>query len=305
MYNGRIHVADRLSMTIRKLWIIISLGIAILAVLVLSSSLAGLEMPLGEPFSLGTGTSVRPPPAAFGAEPSPLAMFIVRAMLLFILALLPFSVLYLLFTPDGRRKLLQNLVIFGVLLGLIYMLRRQFRTEGETDVLSQLSMAPADEIGEMAKPAEFSGAVPDWLVFVASFALAALIATLVIVLVWALVRRRRQAKPGIALEQLAQQAEEAADAIEAGGDLRDTVIRCYLEMNRVVREARGILRQQAMTPREFEEQLERAGLPREQVRDLTRLFEDVRYGSKALGEWEGRRAIACLSTIADACRSLT
>lgn len=291
-------------MTIRKLWVIVSLGIAVVAILALSSSLARLEMPLGEPFALGTGTSFRPPPSAVGSEVSPIVMFVVRAMLLVVLALLPFSVIYLLFTPEGRRKLLQNLVIFGMLLGLIYLLRRQFQTEGETDFLSQLNLAPTGEVGELPKPAEFSGAAPDWLVIVASFALAALIAVLAVALVWALVRRRRQAKPGIALEQLAQQAEEAADAIGAGGDLRDTVIRCYVEMNRVVRESRGILRQQAMTPREFEDQLERAGLPREQVRDLTRLFEDVRYGSKALGEWEGRRAIACLSTIADACRSL-
>ena len=72
-----------------------------------------------------------------------------------------------------------------------------------------------------------------------------------------------------------------------------------------MRTARGIRRQEAVTPSEFEKQLEDAGLPREPVADLTRLFEEVRYGSKILGEWEGRRAIACLTAIADACRNLS
>ena len=292
-------------MTKRKLWILLLLGVAVIAILALSSSLARLEFSPGEPFALGSGIAYQPPPGAVAFEMSPTMRQILRVVLLLCLALVPFSNIYLIISPDARRKVLPNLIIFGILLLLIYLIRQQAHPTDQTSVLSGMNLAPPAEMADGPKPAEFSGAVPDWLAVVASFALATVVALLSVGLLWAFLRRRRQrAEPPIALEELAQQAEEAAVAIQAGGDLRDTVIRCYREMSRVVRDSRGILRQQAMTPREFEDQLERAGLPRDPVRDLTRLFEEVRYGSKALGDWEGRRAIACLTTIADACRGL-
>jgi hypothetical protein len=153
-------------------------------------------------------------------------------------------------------------------------------------------------------PAEFSGTAPQWLVILVSFILAVVVAALVVGIIWAVLRRRRPAEANAILQELAQQAEEARETIAAGGDLRDTVIRCYAEMNRVVREARGLQRERAMTPHEFEERLAHAGLPAAQVHDLTQLFEVVRYGAKELGPWEGRRAVACLTAIADACRAL-
>ena len=48
--------------------------------------------------------------------------------------------------------------------------------------------------------------------------------------------------------------------------MRNTVMRCYFEMVRVLDEQRGIRRQMDMTPREFEKRLEDTGLPGEHVR---------------------------------------
>ncbi len=45
-----------------------------------------------------------------------------------------------------------------------------------------------------------------------------------------------------------------------------------------------------MTPHEFEQQLQRAGLPAEPVHDLTHLFEEARYGGA--GDGPGRRGTA-------------
>ncbi len=59
-----------------------------------------------------------------------------------------------------------------------------------------------------------------------------------------------------------------------------------------------------MTAREFEAELARAGLPGDSVRELTGIFEAVRYGAKDLGPAEERRAVACLDAIAGACRVL-
>lgn len=291
-------------MTQRKLWILGLLGIVIVALLVLSASLAQLDFSPGEPFAFGTGLAPRAMPDGMTGELSPFLKTVLRVALTLLLALIPFSIIYLLFTPDGRRKLLQNLIILGIFVGLISLLRQQTGGEKRTDLLANFNMAPTEEAVAPRPPVEFSGAAPDWLVIAASIALAVILLAVIGGVVWAILRRRRPTQPSLAFDQFAQQAQNAADTIEAGGDLWDTIIRCYAEMNRLVREARGIQRQQAVTPREFEEQLALAGLPAEQVRDLTRLFEDVRYGAKTLGPWEGRRAVASLTAVADACRNL-
>ena len=57
-----------------------------------------------------------------------------------------------------------------------------------------------------------------------------------------------------------------------------------------------------MTTREFEDSLTRAGVPAESVRELTRLFEAVRYGWSSPGPEEGERAIRCLEAIVGSCR---
>lgn len=292
-------------MTRHQLWILISLGIAIVALLVLAASLSEVEFSPGEPFAFGVGMPVRPPPAGMAPDLPPALQLLLRVLLLLTLALIPFSIFYLIISPEARRRVLQNLIVFGIMLGLIYLLRRQIKPGGqESDFLANFGMRDLAEAGAARPPAEFSGAAPQWLVILVSFILAAVIVALAVGLIWAFLHRRRPAEPDLILQQLAQQADEARQAIEAGGDLRDTVIRCYVEMNRVVREARGLQRERATTPHEFEERLAHAGLPEGQVHDLTQLFEEVRYGAKELGPWEGRRAIACLAAIADACRIL-
>jgi hypothetical protein len=67
---------------------------------------------------------------------------------------------------------------------------------------------------------------------------------------------------------------------------------------------RGVRRSSDMTAQEFEQLLIDAGLPKEPLRRLTRLFEDVRYGTEVPSEKEERTAVRCLTAIAEACRSI-
>jgi len=292
-------------MTRRQIWTLILLGIAVVAILALAASLSQVEFSPGEPFAFGSGMPVRPPPGGMSPELPPAVQLLLRAVLLLTLALIPFSIFYLIISPSARKRFLQNLIVFGVFLGFIYLLRSQMKPGERTDDLfANFGRMPEGEVGAGRPPVEFSGAAPQWLVLLVSFILAALVVAIVTVLILALLRSRRRNAPELPLIELAQQAEEARVTIEAGGDLRDTVIRCYMEMNRVVRDARGLQRERAMTPHEFEDRLAGAGLPDEQVRDLTHLFEEVRYGAKELGPWEARRAVACLTAIADSCRAL-
>jgi hypothetical protein len=136
---------------------------------------------------------------------------------------------------------------------------------------------------------------PWWLVLLVSLGLSALILGGSLLL-WR--RYRRRSSP---LELVAKEARKTIDELRGGADLKEGVIRCYFEMNRVLKEQRGLKRQQAMTTREFENHLNEIGLPELHIRRLTRLFEKVRYGAKDLTRVEDREAIACLSAIVQAC----
>jgi hypothetical protein len=72
-------------------------------------------------------------------------------------------------------------------------------------------------------------------------------------------------------------------------------------MSNVVNSKRGLQREHAMTPAEFASRLERAGLPREPVDRLTRLFESTRYGSHKSGTPEITEAVTCLTSILKYC----
>ena len=113
--------------------------------------------------------------------------------------------------------------------------------------------------------------------------------------------RRFFRKPPSTTDQLRTDAEEAISGIQAGEDLRHVIIRCYADMSQIVNEQRGIQRQEAMTPREFERQLQGFGLPQAAVQRLTRLFEEVRYGNTELGKDAEQEAIHCLTSIIEAC----
>jgi hypothetical protein len=100
---------------------------------------------------------------------------------------------------------------------------------------------------------------------------------------------------------VAREAKKALDTINAGGDLKEGVVRYYCEMVRVVSKEKGLKRQHAMTTREFEKYLESMGLPVTHIRRLTRLFEKVRYGTRNLSKDEDNEAVSCLWAIVQAC----
>jgi hypothetical protein len=72
-------------------------------------------------------------------------------------------------------------------------------------------------------------------------------------------------------------------------------------MSRVVGERQGLRREYAMTPAEFAVRLENAGLPREPVRRLTRLFESARYGARTSTQDDIDEAVDCLTSILKYC----
>jgi hypothetical protein len=282
-------------MSRQRLWTLLGLGCAIVALLLLASSLSKLTFRPGQFYDLsgriplidGSGVA-RPFDLASLAFWRRIASFVSLVLLLCV-------ALGLIFSRKLRRELLRRLVGMSVAVLLLYLL------------LSALGRDPGREA---RSPAESTGAAPapvagdplpsfaanptPWLIIAVSVLLVALL----LAAIWFFWRRlRAQASP---LARLADEAQLALADLQSGGELKDTVLRCYREMSQILGEQRGVARPRDMTPREFEQQLAAAGLRDEHIRQLTRLFERVRYGARQVGEREEREAVACLSAIARA-----
>jgi hypothetical protein len=144
----------------------------------------------------------------------------------------------------------------------------------------------AEELPPLVEP-------PSWLNYLVSLAVVLAVGAVA----WTLWNRGR--KPD--LRELADIAMAASDDIEAGLDIEDVIMRCYVQMMSVVKKRRGLNRKEAMTPTEFAYWLEGAGLPGGPLHKLTRLFERVRYGAYLSSKEEAREASDCLREIAVFC----
>lgn len=90
-------------------------------------------------------------------------------------------------------------------------------------------------------------------------------------------------------------AGRAADRLEAETDTTNEVYRTWREMTELLH----VDDPRTSTPGEFAAGAVDAGLGREDVAELTRLFEDVRYGETQPSEEDERRAVAVFRRIED------
>jgi hypothetical protein len=104
-------------------------------------------------------------------------------------------------------------------------------------------------------------------------------------------------------DELLQEAEQAVNALKAGADLRNVILRCYFQMTRSLQEEQGIERDYTMTVQEFERWLGNLGFPSIPLRQLTSLFEKVRYGKQQTNHTDEQIAIDSLNEIIQFCRS--
>jgi len=112
-----------------------------------------------------------------------------------------------------------------------------------------------------------------------------------------LVERHKTQQAEIVAEQqaFAEQAAEAAVRIRQGRPLQGEVIRCYREMDQLLSKRRRI-KPTYLTPREFADSLRELGIQSKHVRQLTELFELVRYGNRD-DESMAQQALACLDRL--------
>ncbi len=110
-------------------------------------------------------------------------------------------------------------------------------------------------------------------------------------------RRRSGSAEETSLQETARAAVREA---EAGGDVLQTVVRCYRDMLELYRQSRYAGRYNALTPRELTKRLVEAGVPREAAEGLTELFERARYGTITLTPEEETAALDHMRVISGA-----
>jgi hypothetical protein len=222
------------------------------------------------------------------------------------LAIYVIAFLSIFWTRENKKRVLLLVALLVLLLVLIFSV-----PPGQPVAVPTLEGTPlttAVMVEETPLPSsvlEVTSSEPppilDWLVTAAAIVLALVAAALLGLIIWGLSMRR---KPNNLSEQISQHAQDALDALEAGGDFRDVVIRCYAQMSRVLLQERGLERQASMTPHEFEQTLKRMGFPETPVQTLTHLFEETRYGSEPPDQEGVGMAIDSLTAIVDHVKTL-
>jgi hypothetical protein len=292
---------------------VVLLGIGVVALLLLAMGISQIELVPGVPFEqiwqflmqqLAGALGPRGGMAPVGGD-AELLIAIIRTLFLVALVAFPFAVVMIIVDPDLRKRMLRTILVMILIMALVsaWFSNLAEVAEEELDIFSGLG-GQGDELGA-ADPftdEEFSiDRVPPWIPLVLSLGAGLLIAAVVVTVVRQI--RRTRAERDSTLTELARQAEIAIGELEQGGDLQNTILRCYAEMTRIVREQRGLRRGSTVTAREFTEHLIRANMPPSAVNRLTQLFEGARYGLNKPGPQDEADAIASLQMIIDTCRT--
>ncbi len=268
--------------------------VALLAAVLLSSSLPNLTLQGASPFpGAGGQTAYEPAPSADRAVASATSWSVLSGVLAGALVVLTLYLLVRLLTFTSIKRLVGVVIASAVILVLILSLPR-VPTGGPLPL-------PPESIGADRSSTDYPtsplGSPPPQLVLIVGIVVAIGLGVLA-----AATLGRRSSRPS-ASAALLQQAEAAVQDLEAGLDSTEVVVRCYLQMTSVLRRERGVERDRSLTVREFETALETLALPRPSLRRLRALFEAVRYGNRTLDAEEEQAAMESLNQIVSALRA--
>jgi hypothetical protein len=266
---------------------------AAVALVLLASSLSNLELQAGAPFP---GSDSANPANQSAASTIPVDVYwspILQGIVSLLVVSATIYVLARLIPLVDIKRILRWLLVIAILLVAAYMIPH-------TPASPAAALPGESSEGELpafAYPVSPLGTPPLGLIWLVSISLllgGGLIA----------VRFLRGGRhPARIEDQLSQEAELAIHALAAGANLRNVILRCYLQMTRALQEEHGIERSENMTVQEFEDLLAIKGFPSGPVKHLSRLFESVRYGGQQTTEGDEAAALESLHAIVQFCRS--
>ncbi len=266
----------------------------LIAVVLLSASLSNLQLHPGLP--IPGGRNAGPNFSGFTKDTPTYSpeLSLVRGLLaLLFLGLMIYLPIRLLALINFKRAL-QWLIVISVLLILINVLA-QIKPTSTSRFSGEAPQATIPPTGNISVTA--LGEPPQTFIWIVLGILA--IGTGIL-----LFRIFKTSKtPALHTDQLSQEAEVAMHAIRLGEDLREVIIRCYLQMTHVIQTERKVERNIDMTVREFENWLNLKGFPPKPVNQLTRLFERARYDQRALTQEDENTALESLQAIVLFCQN--
>ena len=258
----------------------------VIGLILLAAGFPGMELKPGRTIPVSDVGESQSSPSGIPAAPE------FRQLIKFPLAIFFVVIVLLIFFYFLRRIHLKHLLLlFGGLVILIYMLY----------LINQIKLpstsAPiviTQDVGMQSVTPVAASAIVNPPENLFTFVIIGLCLLAFATFVWLFFRTTRQANNG---NPLADEAGQAVKAFHNGECLGSVIIRCYLQMEKTLIEEEGIQRGQSLTPREFERLLIAKGLSISQIHELTRLFEQVRYGKKTLDPEDEQTAINCLTGI--------
>ncbi|GMR10753.1 MAG: hypothetical protein BMS9Abin28_1576 [Anaerolineae bacterium] len=266
------------------------IAVSLLAVTVLASGLSSVEVQTSRQLTLEAVRQIADLADLPLSGPVLSALsFLAGFFRLLILVLLPFSIYYLVTSPNLRKRVLVQVLY---LLGFAYMLLALSKTLGQvpnTVTAEQPSVGPATP----ANPGIISSIVeaPGWLFVIASAAITILLAALAIQVYRRFLRAEEPA------HSAAAEARWALGALDRGVNLENVIFQAYHRLCATSSDRLGLPRQRDMTPMEYERVLAKSGVPVPPLARLTRLFEKARYGSAVLSTEDEKEAVAALRQI--------
>lgn len=283
-----------------KFWIIVLSVVALGALMGLAIGMRSMSFREAQVFGRNEPVTARANPVDLIR--SVLAVPFQTQLVFWILVAALFLFIALLLSREARRRLLRLLLRTLVTYWALYLLFTRY-----PEVLSRLSQAfaPAGRVPVMASegvepPAFTPPSQTSWMTYLVSFGIVMLAAFLAwkAYAVWKELHAAASEGP---VHQLTRIVRTSLHDLSSGRDSTDVILNCYFRMSDVVAEKKNLSRGASMTPHEFATRLERAGLPGDPVKQLTRLFEAVRYGARRSNPGMVNEAVACLTAILQYC----
>lgn len=288
--------------TRRKILLTSFLGLTLLVILILAGGLQDLEFRPGKSLnliawlfaSLGEENQEEPldvfdvtPRTGFLPEIGDVMM---KSLIAVFWLLLITSIIGFFTSPRFRRQVIRMLAMIIPFMILLPQIAKNMEepppVEG-ADVAVDIQMGQ----GTFPEAPPFVQDPPEWIFWIVNgFLLLVILGA--IILLWRRFRPKSDAQAVIVKE-----VKRALSNLETGLGLKDVVLACYAQMCHGLQESQQITRHRAMTPREFEDHLSKAGIASTHIEQLTRLFEGVRYGDIPTDKVAEDKAKQCLHEI--------
>lgn len=250
----------------------------------------------------GPGLGNEQPPEE-SAPPEPVDItwipYLNEIVTVLVLALIAITVIYLII---NYREYLPVLLGFAVIIGIMAFILLHGRPEFDHEESDEDGEFFNDSLGGDGGGAPPEGQI-DWLPVTAILGILGLILLAAIAMsvrgsgiqVDQPTDKETAAGSGAVAADLGAAAGRAADRIEASEGYENDVYRAWAEMTDLL----DLQNPEVATPGDFAAEAVEAGLAPTDVRDLTRLFEAVRYGDRPANDSRERRAVSLLRRIED------